>query len=359
MTTTTTLDEAAAPAGLERRWAELRRENPKLRAREAAEALGVSEAELVACRCGPDAGVRRLRGPWGDLLLDLPALGEVMVLTRNDHVVHEKTGTFGKVSVSGPMGLVLNRGIDLRVFLNRWASGYAVSEETAGGLRHSLQFFAGDGVAIHKIYIPADAGTAAYEALVDRYLADDQVPGQRVEPTPAGAPDVPDSDIDADALRADWLALRDVHDFMAMLRKHKAGRLQAMRLVGDDLALRVRPGAFTEAIEAASEVQLSIMIFVGSPGVIQIHTGPVHTLKRVGPWFNVLDPGFNLHLRDGDIAEVWVVRKPTRDGIVTSLESYDDRGGQIALMFGERHEGEAEQEAWRDVIGAVRQGVSR
>src|SRR3546814_4658978 len=71
------------------------------------------------------------------------------------------------------------------------------------------------------------------------------------------------------------------------------------------------------------------MIFVGSPGMVQIHTGPVTTLKQVGPWFNVLDPGFNLHLRDGDITEAWVVRKPTRDGIVTALEVYDAEGRQI------------------------------
>src|SRR3546814_12674607 len=63
------------------------------------------------------------------------------------------------------------------------------------------------------------------------------------------------------------------------------------------------------------------------------HTGPVTTLKQVGPWFNVLDPGFNLHLRDGDITEAWVVRKPTRDGLVTALEVYDAEGRQIAQML--------------------------
>ena len=89
------------------------------------------------------------------------------------------------------------------------------------------------------------------------------------------------------------------------------------------------------------------MIFVGSPGVIQIHSGPVETLKEVGPWFNVLDPGFNLHLLTGAIASAWVVRKPTADGIVTSLEIFDDQNSQIALMFGVRKEGQPEREDWR------------
>src|SRR3546814_20128818 len=86
------------------------------------------------------------------------------------------------------------------------------------------------------------------------------------------------------------------------------------------------------------------MIFVGSPGVVQIHTGPVVTLKEVGPWFNVLDPGFNLHLRDGDITEALVVSMPTLDGIVTALEVTDAEGRQMAKLSGEVKDGETGSE---------------
>ncbi len=44
-----------------------------------------------------------------------------MALTRNEAAVHEKVGTFGNVTVSGKMGLVLNDAIDLRLFLGHWA----------------------------------------------------------------------------------------------------------------------------------------------------------------------------------------------------------------------------------------------
>jgi hypothetical protein len=37
------------------------------------------------------------------------------------------------------------------------------------------------------------------------------------------------------------------------------------------------------------------MCFVGNRGCIQIHTGPVKNIKIMGPWLNVMDPGFNLH----------------------------------------------------------------
>jgi len=347
----TTAAEPAKGQDLKQRWQALRDEEPGLRFRDAAAKLGVSEGELLATRCGD--GVRRLDGPWQDLVKDLPQLGEVMVLTRNESVVHEKVGRFGKVSAFQSMGLVLNKEVDLRIFFNHWHFGFAVTEELRGQLRRSLQFFDLDGTAVHKVYLREEESVDAYEALVAGYLHGDQAPRIEVAaPAPKPA-DRPDEAIDADALSERWAALQDVHDFRDMLIDLGVGRLQAFRLIGEERAYRVAPGSFRRALELARETALPIMIFVASPGVVQIHTGPVETLKQVGPWFNVLDPGFNLHLRDGDIAEAWVVRKPTRDGIVTSLEVYDAAGGQIAQMFGERHEGEAEQEGWRSLLDSL------
>jgi putative hemin transport protein len=336
---------------LKARWLALKDEKPGLRARDAAARLGVSEAELLAARCGE--GVRRLDGPWSELLKEMPQLGTVMVLTRNESAVHEKVGKFDKVSAFQSMGLVLNQDVDLRLFFNHWHFGFAVTEEVRSGLRHSLQFFDLDGLAVHKNYLRAESDRQAYEAVVAKYLHADQSPAIETAPTAPKPADRPDAAIDRAALRERWQALQDVHDFRDMLIELGAGRLQAFRLVGEDFAYRLANGSFRQALEQAAASALPIMVFVGSPGVVQIHTGPVATLKEVGPWFNVLDPGFNLHLRDGDIAEAWVVRKPTRDGIVTSLEIYDAAGSQIAWMFGERVDGEAERADWRALIEAL------
>ncbi len=346
------------PAGdaLRQQWLALKGEEPGLRARDAAQRLGVSEAELVAARCGD--GVRRLDGPWPELLKALPALGTVMVLTRNDSAVHEKVGAFDKVSAFQNMGLVLNHDVDLRLFFNHWHFGFAVAEEAQGTTRHSLQFFDVDGLAVHKVYLRNESDAEAYETLVARHLHADQAPAIKVAAAAEAPADRPDAMIDRVALRERWQALQDVHDFRAMLIDLGVGRLQAFRLVGEDLSYRVDPGSFRQALEQAASDELPIMVFVGSPGVVQIHTGPVKKLKQVGPWFNVLDPGFNLHLREDGIAEAWVVRKPTRDGIVTSLEIYDAAGQQIAWMFGERHEGQQELAGWRALVETLApQGV--
>ena len=95
---------------------------------------------------------------------------------------------------------------------------------------------------------------------------------------------------------------------------------------------------------------LPIMVFVGNPGCIQIHTGPVRNLRPIDHWLNVLDPGFNLHLRSDRIASAWVVRKPTVDGFVTSLELFDAAGETIAMLFGGRKPGRPELPQWQATV---------
>lgn len=343
--------DVTTPAGLKAALEDLRARNEMIRARDAAAQLGVSEAELVACRVGD--GVVRLKEDFGSLIKALPMLGTVMVLTRNDHVVHEKVGEFDKISIQPSSGLVLNHDIDLRIFLNHWHFGFAVSEEVRSGLRHSLQFFSLDGTAIHKVYLREESDKRAYDALTQTFRHDDQSPGIETGASIPKTTDRTDSEIDVEGLRSHWAALQDTHDFFGMLRDFGVGRQQALRLVGDEFASEVNPRSLREMLTRAAEDETSIMCFVGNPGCIQIHTGPVVKLKETGPWFNVLDPKFNLHLREDKIARAWVVRKPTRDGVVTSLELFDEDGFNFVMFFGERKPGQQELGTWRDLAESL------
>src|SRR3546814_2252713 len=100
----------------------------------------------------------------------------------------------------------------------------------------------------------------------------------------------------------------------------------------------------------AVERKTPIMVFVGNPGMIQIHTGPIENLKTMGPWFNVLDESFNLHLREDMIASAWVVWKPGDTGAVTSLELFHPDGALIGNLFGKRKPGQPDDEAWRALV---------
>ena len=99
------------------------------------------------------------------------------------------------------------------------------------------------------------------------------------------------------------------------------------------------------------------MVFVANRGMLQIHTGEVKNLMDVPEWFNVIDPDFNLHVREAAITQSWIVRKPTADGMVTALECYDAKGTQLVQLFGKRKPGIPELETWRTIVADVERAL--
>lgn len=351
--------ETLSPTDFRARFAAARHSGK--RARDAAHALGVSEGTVLDAHAGEHAYALKtipLQGPWVEVLQGMQSCGEVMALTRNESAVHEKTGIYENVSVNGGVGLVLGDVIDLRLFFMRWHAGYAVTEvasDPANPPSHSLQFFDVHGDAVHKIFARPGTDLGVFKALVDKFA----VPGKSYAFTPAPAPTParPDADIDVNGLLQGWTNLKDTHEFFGLLRTFDVQRQQALAAVEGRFTARLETTAVRHLLEEASMDGTPIMVFVGNPGCIQIHSGPV---KRIEPmvspaarWINVLDPGFNLHLREDMIANIWAVEKPTADGVVTSIEVFDARAELIVQFFGARKPGVPELQSWRELVAGV------
>jgi putative hemin transport protein len=339
---------AANRADLVVRFAALREEQPRIRLRDAAEKLGASEGELASRL----PGATMLRQDWSALLYGLAEAGEVMALTRNAHCVHERRGRYQNVSVTGTTGLVLGPDIDLRLFLSRWRYAVFVPPEQPGSPRGSIQVYDAEGTALHKVFAIETTPEGALERLAAS-LADADAPPITAERLPPKEPPRADADVDVEAFRRSWAGMRDTHEFVPLLRAHGLTRGRAFRLAGPPWAERVAADAVETALGQAASDGVQVMIFVGNPGCIQIHSGPVSRLVSAGPWFNVLDPLFNLHLHAPGIASAWRVRKPTEDGIVTSLELLDREGEAILMLFGLRKPGRPEDSTWRRIAEAA------
>ena len=92
--------------------------------------LGVSEAELLATRCGERSDPTPFQ-TIQKILLQIESLGKVMALTRNDAVVHERKGTYLNPYLDDAhMGMFVGEDIDLRIFFKHWGSVFAVENET-------------------------------------------------------------------------------------------------------------------------------------------------------------------------------------------------------------------------------------
>ncbi len=336
-------------------WMALRASEPELRALDIAGRLGITEAELVHSAVGQSDAVSaiRLRGPFTDILAGFASLGPMKALTRNPHAVCEIIGTYPKLELVGPSMAQTVGEIDLRAFLGHWTHAYAVTEATKRGERRSIQFFDRSGRAIHKAYVTPDTDLQDLDRLVDQHRHENLDEELAIEPAESSRFDRPDSEIDVEALRRDWLAMRDTHDFYPLLQRLRLDRVQALRLAGKDLARPVAAFAAGTMLRKAAESETPIMVFVANPALVQIYIGPVRKVVPLHGWLNILDPKFNLHLRPEAVHSAWIVRKPTPDDTVTSLELYDESGELIVTFFGERHEGQKEQAAWRSILDAL------
>lgn len=338
---------AADPASLREQWHALRGQNPNIRIRNAAEQLGVSEMTLLLTE--PVSRVQRLDPNFAELYQNISLLGTVMTLARNDEVVHETTGSMGKFSVTGngAMGLCLGE-IDLRVFFSHWKHGYAVTEVGAKGERHSLQFFDAGGGALHKIYAVQKTDMSAWSALVEKYTASEQRPVIDLQALPVI--ERYKGRVDSAALREDWEAITDVHEFHSMLQKHKLDRLTALENIGSDWAFQIADDSLEKVLESASAAAVPVMVFVGNRGIVQIFTGQVSKLVNIPGWFNVLDPDFNLHVLNAGVKSVWVVKRPSEDGVISSVDGFNARGELVFSVFGERKPGKPELPGWRALV---------
>jgi putative hemin transport protein len=343
MTETTKETIRLAPADIRA----FRAENSKMRERDIAARLGVSEAALVAAEVGISA--LRIDADVYRFLDRVASLGEVLALSRNESAVHEKIGVYENIKSGAQAAIVLGENIDLRIFPKRWAHAFAVTKTDGDQQRLSLQFFDKAGDAVHKVHLRPASNVAAYHAIVAELRLEDQSQDFIEDRSGYDVSEI-DGDVSRDELRDHWSRMTDTHEFFGMLKKLKIGRQAAIRAVGDDYAWKLETNAVAEMMHASVGEGLPIMCFVANDGIVQIHSGPIFNVQAMGPWINIMDPTFHLHLRQDHIAEAWAVRKPTKDGHVTSLEAYNAKGEMIIQFFGKRQEGFDERRDWRAII---------
>ena len=344
---------------LKSQWEKFKVENPKIRIRDAAKQLNSTEAELLATSCNDT--VTRLDVNITDFLAnEIPLLGKVKALTRNDEVVHERNGeylnpSFGKNS---HVGLFVGDDIDLRIFLSHWKFTFAVSEVARGKARYSIQFFSKEGNAIHKIYLIKESNTDAFlkikkvfqhkiQGIEKNEINNEKIEIERRKENP-----------NVEKFQQDWLNLKDTHAFFPLMKKHGVTRLQALEIApehdGIQFAKKVSNDVVKKSLEKVSETNTPIMVFVGNKGMLQIHTGPVKKLLEMKEWYNVMDPDFNLHIKTTDIKECWLVKKPTSDGEVNSIEVFNFKEELICTFFGKRKPGIPEDLNWLKIINELR-----
>ena len=331
---------------------------PMLFPTEGATALGVSEFELM------------LASPYsqyiGDqckaVLKQFETFGDMESIVRNELAVHEKMAPYHNLKLGEKMGLALNvGGLDLRFFMWQWQHMLAVTDTSrADKPSYSIQFYNAQGAAIDKVYLRelSDENIASWQAMIEAQLRTVNTETLTLEvqaPLSEWRYKVL-SEAERTQLQQGWQAMTDVHQFHTLLKNLDIDRASSYYQAPDQMTQQLDISAVEAVFTHARDAKCPIMIFVGNSGLVQIQTGTVQTLKRMGDWFNILDKDhndFTLHLKDRALAQVWCVKRPTKDGIVTCIEGFDNKGLSVFSVFGQRLEGTPELAEWQQIVATV------
>ncbi|HWL54661.1 MAG TPA: ChuX/HutX family heme-like substrate-binding protein [Chthoniobacteraceae bacterium] len=306
-----------------------------------------SEAERLAARCGRD--VVRLDGNWKKVLKEMPKLGPVRCHTENRAIIHNRFGPYRWVRFIFDAGQTGGPEVDLRLFMQNWRFGFAVSEPNGDRVKRSLQFFGKYGDPIHTIFLVEGSHVPAFDAIATAYRSPDQGRSLAVEPRRV-KPEIPDDEIDVEAFRARWRKMWDTHQFFRLHRRFGLSRIQALRLAPPELVRPLPRHAGRELFERAARKGVGFMTFSGNRGCLQIHSGPASNFSNAGEWFQVRERDFHLDVHEPSIAHAYEVRKPTFFGNVTSVELFDEEGSNVAVFYGKRGRLEREHTDWRELV---------
>lgn len=358
----------ADPAALAQRWDKLRAEQPKLQIRDAARALNVSEAELLATGIGKTVTLLKNDDHAArELMRRALDFGKVLALTRNENGVLERTGVAMRLAQDAAAasqaagaasdaerearlrniaGGYLGGDIDLRFNFANWKYAFAVVQPGRDGqVSRSLQFFDASGNAAHKLYLKNEAAVGIFDKVVADFRAPDQQAALNVVPVAPKVAEKADAAVDVKEFQLAWKEMSDVHQFNRLLGEFGIAREQAMRLAPDGVVQRVTPQAVRQLLDESAKQKLPIMAFLGNGAVTQIFSGVIGKTAASGDWYNVLDPDFNLHLRDTAFNSGYVVQRAG----VTSVEFFDKNGELVVTFFGVRERAKPQPQTWVDL----------
>ncbi|GAB5466598.1 MAG: hemin-degrading factor [Candidatus Kapaibacteriales bacterium] len=344
---------------LESKYNQYKEENPSARSRDISNTLSVPEASFFEAQLGVKS--QRLDSKPMEMFPEMPKLGKIMSIVRNENAVHERKGVFQQIMVHEKpmMATVLGSDIDQRVFFRTWGSAYSFEMEGRRGTLEGLAFFDIHGNALMKLYKQDETDEAGWNAFIEKYkLENAEKPTYYQAPQPEKYTTADMSSIDKDNFVNEWSQLKDTHDFFMFLKKHNVCRTDALRLAEGKFAFKQQNSLTNDLLARVSSAGMPFMVFVGNPGIIQIHDGVINKTFEQSGWLNIMDPEFNLHLNLEGVQETWHVVKPTVDGDVNSVELYDKDGELIVTFFSSRKPGTPEREIWREILEEVTNAVS-
>ncbi len=262
------------------KWKKFQQDSPKVRIRDAAYQMKVSEAELLSTEV--NEGVSFLFIPNLEIFIkEILNVDKIMLLIRSDYVVHEKTIKTKDVALVGSQILDFHNKDSIILDYDISLFRYVFFQKKMHSNRElkSFQFFDKAGRAILKIYLKGkDLGY--FDEIASKY---EKVYNYEMQ-----------SDLHLD--NADFLDSTleiklpfDIHNSKSTCNNISYKSLRTI-------------------LEAVSNIKVPIQIHALGLGTVQYHIDSVRNIVDYGSWINVIDQKFNLHVLENGLSKASLIQ---------------------------------------------------
>ena len=270
---------------LKSKWKKFKQDNPKVRIRDAAYQMKVSEAELLSTEINETVSFLLIED-MNEFIKDILKVDKIMFLIRSDYVVHEKTIKTKNIRLEDNQIIDLDKnGCNILDF-NIDAFEYVFFQKKKHSNRElkSFQFFDKAGMAILKIYLKGkDFGF--FDEIDLKYKKIYNYEMQY------------DLDINNSKLLESKIKINLPYDISNSTTSCRDISVKSLRLI----------------LENASDMKIPIQIHALGLGTIQYHRNTVRNIVDYGSWVNVIDQKFNLHVLEDGLKRASLVQYQFKD----------------------------------------------
>ena len=282
------------------------RSNPeyqKIRIRDAAKKLSVSEAELLSTQIGDGSTLYLKISDIDAFLIDVLDLDKLMLLVRNDTVVHEKNIHATGLRLKNAK-ILYPDGSDLLAYIkDAVCHVFYESKEHAGKELLSFQIFDDLGEALIKIYLKG-RDHLKFKDIALRYSTEYQYELQNIG----------SNNIDDTINSTNYLRLSMPWD-------------QDRKILNNDVL--IQKSILRELLEYVAKQKIPVQIHALGNRAIQYHRDIISNIVDYGPWINIIDKSFNIHVLESSLVSTRVSEYVIGDNRRYSFEFFNEEGRHL------------------------------
>lgn len=329
------------------KWKQLKSFQPELSTGSVAEKLKISEAELFYAGKGDE--IKLLNSEFEKQLNEIAKFPDLNLIVKNKACVNSIKTAFKVTNDETENSIRLKSAeMDLEIPLRVLKYGFAFNSAD----EKSIQYFDKYGFSVFKIRLKKESLENETDDFIKTFENKSETFDFEIEAYPAEH----QTDLTADELKAfqsDWKNLDEPEEFNQILKKYNISQLNALHHAPEDyFATKIRnrkvANILEEAIVAGTKLKFSVENHkTGLTYKCASERGSWH-----GEWFNVFGKTAQFSLDTSKIIESFIVRKPSRSGIISSISCFDGNNAQIFEVYCNREDDEPEPNEWRALLNS-------